>query len=271
MHNMPVEPTPNSLSLFTVYMCHHIKPDSVDTYLSGICQQLEPYFPHIHEVRKSRLVHCTLQGCKQLRGTPTIHKRALTIADLNTVCTSQPLHRTHNNLLFCTQLCVGFFSLMLLGELTWPDDRELRDPWKLCKCNSVIVNETFFLFFLLGHKANKFFEGNMIILCQNPFPCNPMALFHEYLHSHDHLFPLSPPLWLKLDGTVPTRLFFMCCLCLFFEKDVGGQLMRVGGATSLAENGVAPHIIQGIGCWASSTWQIYIHKHPVLLQAMLHA
>ncbi|KAF8226878.1 hypothetical protein L208DRAFT_1406309 [Tricholoma matsutake] len=74
MHNMPVEPTPDSLSLFTVYMCHHIKPDSMDTYLSGICQQLEPYFPHVREIRRSRLVHPTLQGCKHLRGTPTIRK-----------------------------------------------------------------------------------------------------------------------------------------------------------------------------------------------------
>ena len=36
-------------------MCHHIKPDSVDTYLSGICHQLKPYFPHVHEIRKSKL------------------------------------------------------------------------------------------------------------------------------------------------------------------------------------------------------------------------
>jgi hypothetical protein len=58
---------------------------------------------------------------------------------------------------------------------------------------------------------------------------------------------------------------------LWFDKDIAGQSMRAGSATSLAENGVAPHIIQGIGCWASDTWQIYIRKHPVLLQAMLHA
>lgn len=85
MHNLPVEPTADTLSLYTVYMCHHIKPGSVDTYLSGICQQLEPYFPSVRDVRKSRLVHRTLQGCKRLRGTPTTRKRALTIDDLSTV------------------------------------------------------------------------------------------------------------------------------------------------------------------------------------------
>ena len=63
MHNMPVEPTPDTLSLYTVFMCHYIKPDSIDTYLSGIFHQLEPYFPNVQEICKSRLVHCTLEGC----------------------------------------------------------------------------------------------------------------------------------------------------------------------------------------------------------------
>lgn len=53
IHNMTVEPTADTLSLFTVYMSHHIKPDSIDTYLSGICQQLEPYFPQVREAWKS--------------------------------------------------------------------------------------------------------------------------------------------------------------------------------------------------------------------------
>jgi len=51
----------------------------------------------------------------------------------------------------------------------------------------------------------------------------------------------------------------------------GGQSMHAGGAMLLAENRVAPHIIQSIRLWASSAWLIYIHKHLVLLQAMLHA
>jgi len=47
LHGLPAEPTENTLSLFTVYMSFYIKPDSVDSYLSGIVQQLEPYFPDV--------------------------------------------------------------------------------------------------------------------------------------------------------------------------------------------------------------------------------
>ena len=74
IHNFPVEPTPDTLSFFTVFMCHHIKPTLVDSYLSGICQQLEPYFPSVRSIRNSVLCKRTLAGCKRLRGTPTIRK-----------------------------------------------------------------------------------------------------------------------------------------------------------------------------------------------------
>ena len=55
MHNFPAKPMPDTLSFFIVFMCHHIKPNLVDSYLSGICQQLEPYFPAVRDVRKSIL------------------------------------------------------------------------------------------------------------------------------------------------------------------------------------------------------------------------
>jgi hypothetical protein len=46
LHDLPVEPTPDTLSFYTVFMSHHIDPKSVSSYLSGICQQLEPHFPN---------------------------------------------------------------------------------------------------------------------------------------------------------------------------------------------------------------------------------
>jgi hypothetical protein len=156
IHMMPVEPTADTLSLYTVYMCHHIKPKSIDTYLSGICQQLKPYFVEVQEIRKSHLVHQTLVGCKWLRGTPTNHKHALTIGDLNSVCAAYQPNPSHDDLLFCTQLCMGFFALMCLGELTCLDDLSLRDPHKCSQHESMVLHVTSVQFFLPGHKANRF-------------------------------------------------------------------------------------------------------------------
>ena len=269
MHDYPLDPTPDTLSLFTVYMCHHIKPGSVGTYLSGICHQLEPYFPNVRASRNSALVHRTLQGCKRIHAVPTSRKRALTITDLETVVNALSSSTDFDDLLFLAQLLTGFFALFRLGEMTYPDDPSLRDPRKVTKRNSVHIDDSSYRFFLPGHKADRFFEGNTVIIRKNPHRFDPHTHFLTYLRARDHRFPFSPPLWITSKGTIPTRSFFIRRLRRFFDSDTAGQSLRAGGATSLAENGVPPSIIQAIGRWASDAFKIYVRKSPVLIQALL--
>ena len=47
--------------------------------------------------------------------------------------------------------------------------------------------------------------------------------------------------------------------------------MHAGGATALAEAGIAPDIIQAIGRWSPEAFKIYIHQHPVLLATLLYS
>ena len=269
IHQFPIEPTPDTLSFFTVYMCHHIRPSSVDTYLSGICQQLEPYFPSVREARQSMICKRTLTGCKRLRGVPTRRKRALSMDDLKLVVGHYSHSQDHDDFLFVTQMLTGFFALMRLGELVTPDDKTLIDPRKLTNRTSVVMSDDDYRFFLPSHKADKFFEGNIIIIQKHNLVVDPLSHFQRYLHSRDSLFPFSSHLWLRADGSHPTRSFFIDRLRLFFDDDVAGQSLRSGGATSLAINGVPPHLIQAIGRWASPAFQVYIRKNPVVLQALL--
>ena len=247
MHEYPLEPSPNTLSLFTVYMCHHIKPDSVGTYLSGICHQLEPYFPNIRTSHNSALVHHTLQGCKRIHAIPMSCKRALTIGDLETVIDALSTSTDYDDRLFLAQLLMGFFALFRLGEMTYPDDPELHDLRKVTKRLSVHITESSYKFFLPGHKANRFFKGNTIIVCKNQHKFDPHTYFVAYLRAWDNNFPFSSPLWLTSKGTIPTRSFFIRRLRKFFDTDTAGQSLRAGGATSLAENSIPPLIIQVIG------------------------
>ena len=118
-HNLPVEPVPDTLFFYTVYMCHYINPRSVLTYLSGITQQLEPYFPTVRETRNSSLVWWTLRGCMRMKGTPTIWKKALSTDDFQRVTTFYQNSTLHDDKLFVTMLLTGFFSLLHLGEMSF--------------------------------------------------------------------------------------------------------------------------------------------------------
>ncbi len=57
----------------------------------------------------------------------------------------------------------------------------------------------------------------------------------------------------------------MSHLRTFFDKGVAGQSMRAGGATSLAEHGAAPILIQCSGRWTSDSFLAYVRKNPGLM------
>lgn len=121
-HNFPVEPTTDTLSFFIVYMSQHISPRSVATYLSGLVSQLEPFYPAVCEARHSRLVKRTLQGCLKMHAKPTSRKQALSHSDVNLVLAHYASLSTHDDLLFLSLFLTGFFALMRLGDLIFPDD-----------------------------------------------------------------------------------------------------------------------------------------------------
>jgi hypothetical protein len=158
---------------------------------------------------------------------------------------------------------------MRLGELVWPDVHELQDYAKLSLRHAVHVDEHHFSFLLPRDKADIHFEGNQVLIQHSAGEDDPLAPFVSYLGMRDLKFPLQPFLWLRANGTPPTRGWFMHRLHTFFPSSIAGHSMRAGGATSLAAASVPPPSIQHIGRWCSSTWECYVRKNPVLLQAML--
>lgn len=82
-------------------------------------------------------------------------------------------------------MLTGFHGLMRLSELVWPDRVSLRDYWKMIAQDSVQVSATAYQFYLPGHKADRFFDGNTVILQQTQTLDNPLAPFLSYLASRD--------------------------------------------------------------------------------------
>ena len=160
LHSLDIEPTPRTLALFVTFQSAHINPKSVDTYLSGIANQLESHFPDVRAARKCPLVSRALQGAKRHYGVPTSRKLPITQNDLLTVCNAYGPNPDHDDLLFATQILTGTDCLMRLAELTWPDKLHLRDYHKISMRHTVELLPAGLSFWLPGHKSNKFFEGN---------------------------------------------------------------------------------------------------------------
>ena len=270
LHSFPVDPTPDTLSFFTVYTAHYIKPESVLSYLSGICNQLEPFFPNVRSHRHHWLVTKTLAGCWKMFPSAVLRKWPVTRAELVNISQQYSSSSSFGNTLALAILLTGFHGLMQLGELTWLDNKYLQDYCKVFMCNSVQVNPGSFQFMLSGHKADYLFEGSLVLIQSTELGDDAWAPFMRYLDQRDHWFPLCAELWLKEDGTIPTRVWFLCFLH-HLAGNIGGQSLWAGGATALAEAGIPPYMIKAIGWWLSDAFQIYICQHPILLAALLYS
>ena len=166
----------------------------VKLYLSGICNQLEVYFPDIWKNHNSILVSHTLAGCCQCFGTAIQHKRPLS-TDAHITVLSQ-LHSTphHDENLFLAILFTGFHGLFCLGELTFPDRVASHDYCKIILHHTVDITQTTYSFLLPGHKANCFFEGNIVIIQKTNLPTNPHNIFTNYISFCDTPHPFKQEL-----------------------------------------------------------------------------
>nr|VWP00839.1 Cysteine protease [Ganoderma boninense] len=207
----------------------------------------------------------------RLYSKPSKRKRALASDDLQLVTAALATSSSHDDMLFLAQLLTGFHALLRLGELVWPDSVKLRTSRKLSLRTSVEASPTTFSFLLHSHKSDKFFDGDRVLIDRQLAGQAPLDAFTAYLSSRDTNFPFHPQLWLKANGTSPTRRWFITRLKTFFPADVSGHSMRSGGATALAVAGVPASSIQAIGRWSSDAWQLYIRKHPVLVHASMLA
>ena len=269
LHNMPIDPTPETLSYYITFQSSHINPKSVESYLSGICNNLEPFFPEIRANRASALVKRTLRGAIRRHGCPTKRKSPLTTAQLQSVATDLANSHDHDDLLFLSMLNTGFPGFLRLGEMTVSDNPRLRDFRKVVLCSSLKWVGADFEFLLPAHKTDTMFKGNRVHISRIIGAPDPKPFMAKYIHSRDLLFPLHPQLWLRINGLSPTRSWFLRRLHQYCPADIAGQSMRAGGATALAQAGASVELIRGAGCWSSNAFERYIRKNVVVLHALI--
>ena len=247
LHNLAIDPTPETLSYYITFQTHHINPKSVESYLSGICSNLEPFFPDVRSHRASALVKRTLKGAFRCHGRPPKRKAPLTITQLRAITDELIDSRDHDDVLFLCMLNTGFPGLLRLGEMTVSDNPHLRDFQKIVLRNTLTWVENDFEFLLPTHKTDTTFEGNRVHIAKIIGAPNPRPIMERYILSRDQSFPLHPQLWLRKNGASPTRSWFLRRLKRFCPPDIAGQSMRAGGATALAEAGAPVELIRGAG------------------------
>ena len=76
-----------------------------------------------------------------------------------------------------------------------------------------------------------------------------------------HIFKPDP----NCGYAIPTHAWFICLLQIFYPITIAGQSMWIGRATTLAEAGTCPALIQAAGRWSLDTFNCYVQKYHLPL------
>ena len=165
--------------------------------------------------------------------------------------------------MFATIISCCFYACHWTGELIQKNDKSLFDWKKIIKRSSLIFEHGRALYHLPYHKGDPFYRGTDILFTPQTI-ADPVTLLTEYTTSRDIRHGAATSLFLRADGSQPTRSWFDSKLFSFLDRSFGGHSASAGGATFYANLGLTEDVIQAIGRWSSAAWKIYIRDNPTI-------
>jgi len=102
----------------------------------------------------------------------------------------------------------------------------------------------------------------------------PTQIISSYIKARLSLNLKTDPQYLfsHKDGSLVNKRWFLQKLNeIFPQKHLSGHGFRAGGTTELILRGLPPYIVQLAGRWSSDTFEEYIRRHPLVLNAYVAA
>ena len=264
LHNLPLDPTPQTLSRYIAFTSLSIA--SGPKYLTGARHFLRELFPAFDANRASPLVQATIRGSRKVRADPVCRKQPIRLHHLSSFVTLVHQSHDYDDLLFATIMSCCFYGCHRSGELILKGKKNI-DWRKIIKRSSLHFSPGYVGYRLPYHKTDPFFRGTDILFSAQQI-ADPVSFLHEYTLLRDSIHGARKPLFLRKDGSHPTRAWFDSKLFSFVDKSFGGHSARAGGATFYASLGLSESIIMALGRWSSEAWKIYIRDNPSVRAAL---
>ncbi|KAF5367457.1 hypothetical protein D9758_003823 [Tetrapyrgos nigripes] len=227
-HNLPLDPTLSTLSCYVAFTSRHIA--SAPKYLTGACHYLKDIYPYFDESRSSPLV-------------PFVAPKRFVVMLFTTSHLSLP---PTSKVLLTKQ---NKPSITMTSSL--PQSLPVLSMPAITLRSSLRFEDSHAAYHLPYHKADPFYCGTDILLTSQTVG-NPVQLLQDYADARDRLYGARAALFIREDGSLPTRAWFDSKFFAVVGKEFGGHSARAGGATFYAGLGLSESIIQALGRWSST-------------------
>jgi hypothetical protein len=259
-HQLPLNPTPLTLARYIAYTSQFIA--SGPHYLSGVRHYLRDLYPEFDSNRAHPMVKSAIRGSRKIRADPIRRKLPLRTTHLDAFLQVALHTRQYDDLLFIAILSCAFYACHRIGELV-PATPPLFDWRKIIKRDTLQFSNGRVQYLLPYHKGDPFYRGSDIIITSQDI-ADPVMLLRAYTRLRDHKHGARSPLFIRENGSHPSRAWFEHRFFTLLDRSYGGQSARAGGATFYASLGISEDVLQALGRWSSSAWKIYIRDHPTV-------
>lgn len=260
-----------TLCLFATFLAARIQHSSIKVYLSGIrALHIEQGFPDplANCLRLQRVV----RGIKRSQGSSS--SSCLPITDDLMLVIRQSLDlRLPDHLMFWAACSLGYFGFLRASEFTVPSLASFSPSTHLGVQDIAVDSQSAPSCMRVKIKASKtdpFRKGAFIHIGLGRPPLCAVDSLMSYLSCRGDI---PGPLFLFQNGQPLSRSLLTDWLRqILASTNIPGNFsshsFRIGAATVAARNGVPDHLIQALGRWSSSAYQLHIRTPSESLAAL---
>jgi hypothetical protein len=252
-----------------------INPSTLLSYLSALNDKHASMGLNWNHVRYNSSILRTLSLIKRSYiHRPTKKAEIITRSHLHTI-SNYNFPDEFETLLFRAIAFIAFYGLARLGELIQSPS---NPTYNTLYIKNVAIhsdaNPPCILIQLPIAKTRNSAFPDILVIHQTFDDLCPTQIISSYIKARLAINPKADSQYLfsHRDGSLVNKRWFLQRLNeVFPHKRLSGHGFRAGGTTELILRGLPPYIVQLAGRWSSDTFEEYIRRHPLVLNAYVAA
>ena len=264
--------TETTLRFFAAYLADQVSFKTIKLYLTGI------RFAHIENslpdpFQEAPLLHLLLRGIKRSVGLSSRQRLPITMTLLRHI--KEELARapdflpTDKLMLWCA-FTLAFYGFLRSPEFTSPSATQFNPLVHLCFTDVCFTTEGCLTLHLKSSKTGPYRQGCSLLVARSPRSVCAVRALRKYLSLRS--ISGASPLYVFQSGAYLTRARVTSTLRTLLRhlsiptERYASHSFRIGAATTAAEAGLPPWLIQTLGRWSSNRFTLYIRTPPSILQ-----
>ena len=264
--------TETTLRFFAAYLADQVSFKTIKLYLAGI------RFAHTENslpdpFQEAPLLHLLLRGIKRTVGLSSRQRLPITMSLLRQI--KEELARASDllpsdKLMLWSAFTLAFYGFLRSSEFTAPSVTQFNPLVHLSNSDVSFNSGGCLTLHLKSSKTDPYCQGCTLLIAPSHRSVCAVRALKKYLSTRS--FNSTSPLYIFQSGNYLTRAKVTSILRTIFRRlgmptePYSSHSFRIGAATTAAEAGLPPWLIQTLGRWSSNCFTLYIRTPPSVLQ-----